>query len=80
VVAGTKHSQSKEVTVKASQVDLAISKSGIDIISADLGLSYALQIIRLILADMPWYKKVILSVKFLIGGIEEYLRGKGWDV
>lgn len=66
--------------MKTAQVDLAIIKSGIDISSADLGLSYALQIIRLILADMPWYKKVILSVKFLLGGIEAYLREKGWDV
>lgn len=66
--------------MKASQVEKAVIKSGLDDALAELSLARALTIIRLILSDMPWYKKVILSVKFLIGGIESFLREKGWDV
>lgn len=48
--------------------------------NTEVSLVKALEIIRIIIADMPWYKKVLLSLKFLIGGIEEFLRDKGWDI
>jgi hypothetical protein len=96
VVAGAKHSHTqggttvRAVNVVRNAVDSAVVKSeflnpnefdvSLNHDDFDVSLKNALEILRIILADMPWYKKVILSIKFLIGGIEEYLRGKGWDV
>ena len=49
-------------------------------VSTEWALSVVLPILRTILSDMPWYKRIILSVKFLIRGIEGYLSDKGWDI
>jgi hypothetical protein len=66
--------------VKAKQVELAVTKQAFDVGTADLALVRALAIIKTILSDIPWYKKVFRSVKILIVGIETYLRDRGWDV
>lgn len=66
--------------MEAKKVELAVAKQSFDVGTADLALARALLIIKTILSDIPWYKKVILSVKFLIGGIEKYLKDRGWDV
>lgn len=61
-------------------VSQAVSSNSVPGVDLDWALAYLLPILRTILGQMPWYKKVILSIKFLIGGIEDYLRDKGWDV
>jgi hypothetical protein len=83
-------SVSRRYTVSASkQVAAAVEKFdstpfniplGKGSYNTEVSLVKALEIIRIIIADMPWYRKVLLSLKFLIGGIEEYLRDKGWDI
>lgn len=63
-------------------VSKAVATAGISApdVPLEWALAYALPIIRALLSEMPWYKKVFLTVKFLISGIEEYLSDKGWDV
>lgn len=61
-------------------VEVAVSKQAFDYETAELTLFRALEILRAILSDMPWWKKVLLSAKFLIDGIEGYLTDRGWDV
>jgi hypothetical protein len=68
-------------TVQAKQrVESAVLVNQIRGVDTEVALMVVLPILKTILSQMPWYKKIILTVKFLIGGIEGYLKDKGWDV